>query len=144
MPPSPHFARPRYLCSPASPPLTANCYQLTGHLPTYASLCLAHVLSYDGNVGTDPSGSSSAGQDVWGGPLAGGSFVMALVNRDGSAAHNVTAAWSWLEAAGVGDGTTFCVTELYSGAALGAHTGSIALTVPPHDTAMLRLDPGSC
>ena len=52
-----------------------NCYQLTGHVPTSAQLCLAHVLSYDANVGTSPNDAGAAGEDVWGGPLAGGDFA---------------------------------------------------------------------
>ena len=120
-----------------------NCYQLTGHLPTRAQLCLAHVLSYDGNVGTDPSGSGKAGVDVWGGPLAGGDFVVALVNRDGAAARQIAARWTWLEAPGIGDATRFCATELFSGAVVpgGAQVGGVVLTVQPHDIAMLRLTP---
>ena len=134
-----HFSANDYRC------FGPNCYQLTSHLPTAASFCLAHTLSYDGNTGTDPAGSGRAGTDVWGGPLAGGDFVVALVNRDGAAARAVTAAWSLLEAPGVGDSTPFCVTELFSNTKLGVLTGGVTQTVPPHDIAMLRLSaPGSC
>ena len=66
-----------------------NCYQLTGHLPTSSQLCLAHVLSYDANVGTSPNDAGAAGVDVWGGPLANGDFVVGLVNRDGAAARAI-------------------------------------------------------
>ena len=70
--------------------------------------------------------------------------MIALVNRDGAAAHNITAAWSMLEAPGVGDATPFCVRDLFSGTVLGIHSGGITLGVPLHDVAMLRLDPGNC
>ena len=120
-----------------------NCYQLTGHVPTSAQMCLAHVLSFDANVGTSPNDSGSAGVDVWGGPLAGGDFVVGLVNRDGAAAHAVAARWTWLEAPGVGDATSFCGVELFSGAKLGALVGGASVTVPPHDMALIRLTPGA-
>jgi len=121
-----------------------NCYQLTGHLPTSAQLCLAHVLSYDANVGTSPLDSGLPGEDVWGGPLAGGDFVVALVNRDGASARTIAARWAWLEAPGVGDATSFCGTELFSGAKLpGALVGGVSWSVPPHDIAVIRLTPGS-
>ena len=67
-----HFAANDYRC------FGPNCYQLTGHLPTAAAFCLAHVLSYDGNTGT--SAGNTATTAVWGGPLAGGDFVLVLVN----------------------------------------------------------------
>jgi hypothetical protein len=53
-----HFAANDYHC------FGPNCYQLTGHLPTSASLCLAHVAKYDGNVGTDPLGATTQGLNV--------------------------------------------------------------------------------
>eukprot|EP00729_Bicosta_minor_P005235 gene5235-13696_t len=122
-----------------------NCQQLTSHMPTSAQLCLSHVLSYDGNVGTNPHGATSDGDDVWGGALAGGDFVMALVNRNSSSdSETISARWAWLEAAGVGETTTFCVTELFSGEQLGHYAGGVQLPVPSHDIALLRLVPGEC
>jgi hypothetical protein len=120
-----------------------NCYQLTGHLPTSSQLCLAHVLSYDANVGTSPNDAGAAGVDVWGGPLANGDFVVGLVNRDGAAARAIAARWTWLEAPGVGDATSFCGTEIFAGTKLGALVGGVSLTVPPHDIALIRLTPGA-
>jgi alpha-galactosidase len=120
-----------------------NCYQLTRHLPTMSQMCLAHTLSFDANVGTSPNDSGAAGVDVWGGPLSGGDFVMGFVNRDNAAAHAIAARWAWLEAPGVGDATSFCATELFSGAALGQMVGGASVTVPPHDMALVRLTPGS-
>ena len=68
---------------------------------------------------------------------------MALQNRDAVAA-NITARWAWLEAPGVGDATSFCGTELFSGAKLpGALVGGVSWSVPPHDIAVIRLTPGS-
>ena len=120
-----------------------NCYQLTGHVPTSAQMCLAHVLSFDANVGTSPNEAGNAGVDVWGGPLAGGDFVVGLVNRDANAAHAIAARWTWLEAPGVGDATSFCGVELFSGAKLGALVGGASVTVQPHDMALIRLTPGA-
>lgn len=119
-----------------------NCYQLTGHPPTGAQYCLSHVLSYDANVGTDPNGSGKEGSDIWGGPLSGGNFVMGIVNRYNTQ-QQISARWSWLEATGVDDTTSFCVTELYSGNKLGANVGGVSLSVLPHDMLVLRLTPGT-
>ncbi len=67
---------------------------------------------------------------------------MALVNR-GTAAGQLSGRWAWLEAAGVGDSTPFCVRELFTGTALGVQTGGITVSVPAHDVAVLRLTPGT-
>ena len=132
-----HFSANNYRC------FGPNCYQLTGHLPTSAQLCLAHVLSYDGNVGTDPSGSVKPGEDVWGGPLSGvdtplGDFVFALVNRDVNP-RNITAAFSLLEVPGVDASTSFCGRELFANAPLGVVKGGVTVMVPAHDAAVVRL-----
>ena len=137
-----HFAANNYRC------FGPNCYALTNHLPTGAQLCLAHVLSFDGNVGTDPSGSSLAGVDVWGGPLSGvdtpyGDYVLALVNRDAAAAHNVSAPFSLLEVPGMDANTTMCARELFSGATLGVVKGAVTLSVPAMDAAVVRLTTGT-
>ena len=102
------------------------------------------MLSYDGNVGTDPSGSKLPGVDVWGGPLSGvdtplGDYVFALVNRDPAAPRNISAPFALLEVPGVDGATTLCGRELFSGKALGSIKGTLTLTVPPHDAAMVRL-----
>ena len=83
---------------------------------------------------------------IQGGPLKGGDFVMALVNRDNKATRAIEARWEWLEAgavAGVTGATSFCVKELFTGKPLGANVGGIVLNVSAHDIAMLRLSPGS-
>lgn len=116
---------------------------LTAHVPTAAQFCLAHVLSFDANVGTAPNTSTQPGEDVWGGALANGDFVVGLVNRDGGAARTIAARWAWLEAPGVGDSSSFCVTELFTGTSLGALVGGASVNVPAHDMAVLRLTPGS-
>ena len=90
-----------------------------------------------------PALGSHAGQHVWGGPLAGGDFVVMLQNRDAGAAASVAARWAWLEAPGVGDNTTFCGTELINGTALGALVGGVALEVGARDVSVIRLTPGS-
>ena len=137
-----HFRANNYRC------FGPNCYQLTKHLPTSALLCLAHTLSFDGNVGTDPSGSGEAGTDVWGGPLSGvdtpyGDYVFALVNRDPAAARNITAPFSLLEVPGMDASATMCARELFSGAPLGVVTGSVTWQVPPFDAAVIRLTSGT-
>jgi hypothetical protein len=135
-----HFSANDYRC------FGANCYQLTGHLPTGSVYCLAHVLKMDGNVGTDPEGASRQGADVWGGPLSGvdvpmGDYVLALVNRNLAPAE-LSARFSWLEVPGVGDSTTLCARELFSNTSLGLLQGGIsALSVPAHDIALIRLSP---
>jgi hypothetical protein len=125
-----HFAANNYRC------FGPNCYTLTGHLPTAQASCLAHVLSYDGNVGT--SAGSGATTAVWGGPLAGGDFVLVLVNA-GAAATQVAAPFAALEAPGVGAASAFCVKELFSGDNLGMMTGGVNLFVNATDALMLRL-----
>ena len=117
----------------------SGCYKLTGHVNVGAQFCLSHVLSYDANSGTEPQGSSVAGSDVWGGPLAGGDFVMGLVNRHNTGTIAIEARWAWLEASGVGDSTCFTATELFSGEAYGSNIGGITISVPRDDMAMLRL-----
>lgn len=67
---------------------------------------------------------------------------MALQNRDAVAA-NITARWAWLEAPGVGDTTSFCGRELFSGEALGQLVGGVSLAVQAEDTAVVRLSPGA-
>jgi hypothetical protein len=137
-----HFAANNYRC------FGPNCYHLTKHLPTSAQLCLAHVLSLDGNVGTDPSGSGGAGTDVWGGPLSGvdtpyGDYVFALVNRDPAAARNISAPFSLLEVPGLDANATLCGRELFSDAPLGVLRGGVTLQVPAMDAAVVRLTTGT-
>jgi hypothetical protein len=116
-----------------------SCYVLTNHLPGTTDQCLARVAAIS-NDGVD---SDVAGVHVWGGPLSGGAFVMALENR-GAAAAPADAQWAWLEAPGVGPATSMCVRELFTNASLGVHVGGISLpAVGSHDIAVLRLVPGA-
>jgi hypothetical protein len=127
------FSANMYRCYEGS----SGCYNFSGaHLPATDDLCLARVLA----ISNDGLDTEVGGVHAWGGPLAGGAFVIALENRDPVAAPSAVARWAWLEAPGVGDATPFCVTELYSGEDLGAHVGGVALPLPAHDAVVLRLE----
>ena len=109
-------------------------YQLTGKVPTWRHHCLAHVLS-DANTGT-----LSGHAEVWGGPLANGSFVLGLVNRH-TAPLSIAAPFEALGVPGVGATTTFAVRDLWKQTPLGTATGKVAPWVPAHDIMLLRLSP---
>lgn len=127
------FSANMYRCYEGS----SGCYNFAGsHLTTVDDLCLTRVQS----ISNDGLDTNVGGVHAWGGPLSGGAFVIALENRDATDAPAAEARWSWLEAAGVGDDTTFCVTELYSGHGLGQCTGGVALPLPSHDAVVLRLE----
>eukprot|EP00911_Craspedida_sp_UC1_P002528 UC1_evm1s1876 len=122
-------------------PAVGQGYRLTDKMPTWRHHCLAHVLSA-GNEGTQ------AGQtEVWGGPLAGGDYVMALVNRavvpaDANAltaASKISARFSMMGLPGLGDDTALGVTELFSGQDLGIMTGGFSDTVSASDIRIYRL-----
>ena len=117
-------------------PSPGTCYPPPGtpQLPATAQLCLARVLA----AANAPALAQHSGQHVWGGPLAGSAFVVALQNRD-SAAANASARWSWLEAPGVGDGTSLCATELVNNTFLGKLVGGVEHEVGARDVAVLRL-----
>ena len=51
---------------------------LTPKAPTYQHHCLAHVLS------NQDTGTAFGDSEVWGGPLSGGDYVMAALNRGGN------------------------------------------------------------
>ena len=112
------------------------CEVTTAVVPALEPLCLARVLSV-AYAGTDPSGPAAA--DVWGGPLAGGDFALALHNR-ADAPASVTAA---LGALGVPAGPV-CVTDLWTGAVSGPVTGSVTRQLDTHDVAPLRLSAPPC
>lgn len=121
-----------------------DCYVLTPRAPTFQHHCLAHVLSTR-NAPSD----SGVGSEVWGGPLEGGGFVLGLLNvgsaATGAAPTNITAPFRALGVDGVGDTSTFCIRTLWAPAAtLGTFTGSVSVSVPPHDLAVLKLTPGAC
>jgi hypothetical protein len=115
------------------------CYNSTAHLPAPVDLCLAHV-SVISNDGTD---ASVPGVHVWGGPLAGGSFVVGIENR-GSSATDAEAKWAWLEAPGLDGGTSACVRELFSDKMLGVFVGGVTVSsLGSHDIALLRVLPNT-
>ena len=103
-------------------------------MPTWRHHCLAHVLS-DRNGGT-PSGHA----EVWGGPLANGSFVLGLLNRY-TAPLNISAPFAALGVPSVGEKASFHVRDLWRHASLGRATGAIHATVPPHDLMLFQLSP---
>jgi len=114
-----------------------DCYELTKRAPTYAHHCLAHVLS----VRNAPS--DSADTEVWGGPLTGGAYVLALLNA-GPAAATIAAPFSALGVPGL-DAAQFCVRSLWAPAAnVGAFTGAFSATIPSHDVGIYKLTPGAC
>ena len=101
--------------------------------------CLTRVLA----VSNDGLDTGVGGVHTWGGPLAGGGYAMVLENRDGEDAASAVARWAWLEAPGIGDDTTLCARELFSGTYLGNFTGGLELPLPSHDARVLRLTPCS-
>jgi hypothetical protein len=122
-----------------------GCYQLTSHLPTYEEFCLARVASISA-YGVDPSSDHTGGTDVYAGPLSGGAYVFGLLNRNSKGGANATieAKFSWLEVPGLSDSTTACVRELFSDRIVTTKaTGSVSVSVAPHDLAVLRVVPGA-
>lgn len=111
-------------------------YELTAKVPTTRHNCLAHTLSI-GNTGTVAANTT----EVWGGPLSGGRYVMALLNRGSSGTVTITADFAALEVPGVSSTSVFQVTELWSGTALGKKTGSFSYPVPQLDVAIFVLEP---
>uniref|UniRef100_A0A7S0J3B0 Alpha-galactosidase n=1 Tax=Calcidiscus leptoporus TaxID=127549 RepID=A0A7S0J3B0_9EUKA len=109
-------------------------YQLTRKVPTWRHHCLAHVLS-DENAGT-PSGHA----EVWGGPLANGAYVIALVNRFTQPLH-ISAPFAALGVPSIGTRSSFNVRDLWAHKSLGRATGKISAIVPAHDIALMRLSP---
>ena len=110
-------------------------YTLTEKVPTWRHQCLAHVLSV-ANEGSKPGIT-----EVWGGPLVGGAFVLALVNR-GNTTADISAKFSLLEAAAAATpGASFHVRDLLNYKDLGVARGEIHGTVPPHDLMVVKLSP---
>ena len=84
-------------------------------------------------------GTKSGETEVWGGPLAGGTFVMAAVNR-GDTAANITVGWAMLEVAGVTETTEFAVRDLWAKASVyTAKAVGFVAEVPSHDIKIYRL-----
>ena len=116
------------------------CYELTARSPTFEHHCLAHVLS----ITNAPSDSGET--EVWGGPLAGGAYVLALLHAgDAAPSATIVAPFASLGVDGVGDGTTFCVRSLWAPAAnVGSFTGSFSAVIASHDVGIYKLTPGAC
>ena len=76
-------------------------------------------------------------QQVWAGPLSGGSFVVVLWNL-GPAAATLTATWA---AVGVPAGATCTVRDLWYHNWLPNATGSVSAVVPSHDVAAFKITP---
>lgn len=93
----------------------------------------------------DTTCDSAPGTDVWGGPLSGGAYVFAALNRNptGGAPASIPVRWAMLEIPGFDDTTAACVRELYNGTAYGVVTGGLTVTVPENDLAVLRVVPGA-
>ena len=117
-----------------------GCYQLTSHLPAFDELCLARVASISA-YGVDPTSDSTAGTDVYAGPLSGGAFVFGLLNR-GPAIQTISATWEWAGAPNFAGDTSACIRELFSGATKLA-TGGVEWVVPSHDLMVLRVVPNA-
>jgi hypothetical protein len=86
--PPPHLA-PATVCHAWLFSYEGPCYQLTSHLPSTATLCLAEVASIS-NDPLNPNASGSA--DVWGGPLANGDYAFGLVRAAPAAQFVILAA----------------------------------------------------
>ena len=107
-------------------------------MPTFQHNCLQHALS------TQNGGTVAGEQEVWGGPLADGGFVLGLLNRaDGvaSAGTTIRANWTMLEMPSVSDKSVFTVTDVWTGQAVPVVPGAngFAATVGPHDLGVYRL-----
>jgi alpha-galactosidase len=84
-------------------------------------------------------GTADGDTEVWGGPLSGGDFVMAAVNRGGAAA-NITLNWTMLGVSGVSAASKFDVRDLWAKKVLErAQAGGFQANVPSHDIAIYRL-----
>jgi hypothetical protein len=118
------------------PPEQGGGYTLTNIVPTFRHHCLAHVLS-DGNVGTD-----TGDIEVWGGKLAGGDYVLGLVNR-GVTQTSITASFSSLleldARAEDGSSSMFWVRDVWTGTDVGSATGAFEASVPGLDIGIYRL-----
>eukprot|EP00750_Incisomonas_marina_P009538 INCI16037.3.p1 GENE.INCI16037.3~~INCI16037.3.p1 ORF type:complete len:463 (+),score=74.76 INCI16037.3:826-2214(+) len=114
-------------------------YTLTQKVPTFRHHCLAHVLS-TGNVGTQASDT-----EVWAGPLSGGDFVVALLNRgtkNATISANLQLVFeSGLQMAESRMSETFEVRDLWLRSNAGAVSDFLNATVEPHDIRLFRLSP---
>lgn len=77
-----------------------------------------------------------ADQEVWAGPLAGGKWAVALLNRNPLVASTITAQWSMFGAHG-----SFAVHDIWQGKDVGTFASSYQATVPPHAVVYVVLTP---
>merc|ERR1711957_101874 len=115
---------------------------------TWQHHCLAHVLGIgeawhvteESQWPITGAGTIAGQTEVWGGPLQGGRYVLALVNRNDSAA-NITARYAMLEVPTVGDATVFTVESLWDNKSLGVQQGGFRGEVPGYDMSIFILSP---
>lgn len=105
---------------------------LTKKMPTFAHHCLAHVLSV-ANGGTDGGET-----EVWAGPLVEGAWVVGLLNT-GAAAATISVDFSSFEVEGIGNGTTFCIRDLWARKDVGRFTGNFTAPIGSHDIGIFKL-----
>ena len=75
--------------------------------------------------------------EIWGGPLEGGSYAVALLNRDTSTA-TIKAEWSDF---GLNASRSALVRDLWKMVDVGVMKGSVSSTVPSHGVAMYKVTP---
>ena len=75
--------------------------------------------------------------DVWQKPLSGGNIVVALLNR-GEKPTEITAQWKDLKAK---SSAVFAARDLWAHKDLGNFTDHLTLTVEPHATVLIKLQP---
>ena len=84
-----------------------------------------------------PAVDSSMPLQVWAGPLAGGDFVVLLLNT-GNGTQEITAHWADI---GLKGGVAAKAIDVWTGKDLGTKTGTISASVASHDSAVFRLAP---
>merc|ERR1712232_589396 len=120
----------------------------TNKMPTWQYHCLAHVLGLGETWDSTSSkhwpithaGTIAGESEVWGGPLEGGDFVVALLNR-GNESATISVRYSMLEISSIGDASIFRIENLWDGFDLGEHMTGFEQVVPSHDIAIFRLRP---
>lgn len=77
--------------------------------------------------------------EVWGGPLSGGDYVMAAVNR-GSVIATIRIEWEMLEVQGVTASAAFDVRDVWNRTTIyKAQTKGFSTQVSSHDISIFRL-----
>lgn len=130
-------------CLMSSPLLAGN--NLTAATPEVIKILTApgpisvnqDPLALQGQLCVTGTDGASGMWQVWAKPLTGGATGAVLLNRNASAAHAVTIDF---KACNVSKGATL-VTDLWSGEALGTHTGSWSAEVAPHAHRFIKISP---